>query len=41
MMRSLLAFAVVAGVGAVVLARPGNVRQHTVKEPTKVSARIG
>src|SRR5678815_1089815 len=40
MLRSLLAFAVVAGVGAAVLARPGDVKD-AVKEPTKVSAKSG
>jgi glutathione peroxidase len=36
MLRSLMAVAVVAGVGALALAKPGDVKD-TVKEPTKVS----
>ena len=36
MLRSLMAVAVVAGVGALALARPGDVKD-TVKEPTKVA----
>ena len=40
MIRSLVAVAVVAGVGALALARPGDIKD-TVKEPTKVSAQKG
>jgi glutathione peroxidase len=40
MIRSLFAVAVVAGVGALALARPGDIKDR-VKEPTKVSAQSG